>query len=322
MDGPWQLGHVPAGKYAQRALRAGRMMKAVDPSIELVACGSCGITLPTYMDWDLTVLDHLGDLADFISLHRYVGNAAGNTPDFLAVTNSIDRQIRDMDAACRYVQAKRGSEKRAYLSFDEWNVAYGDLQSDGQGAVAPSLAEQVYNLEDALVVAGFLNSFLRHADVVKIANLAQIVNVIAPILTCGDQVLIQPTYHAFEMFSKRREGTSLQVVLSGPSYVSDSHGRVPYVDSSAIVNGQRLHVFAVNRHVTDKAWLHVVVRDRHVRGCSSAETLTGPGAKAANSFSDPRTVIARPFDDCLVRGGTASVLLPPLSATAVTLETD
>ena len=113
MDGPWQLGHVPAEQYAVRARQAAKMMKDADGTIELVACGSCGVSMPTYMEWDRVVLDGLGDLADYVSLHRYVGNHNDDTADYLAVTNSIDRQIEEMDAACRFVQARRRSKKRA-----------------------------------------------------------------------------------------------------------------------------------------------------------------------------------------------------------------
>ena len=186
MDGPWQLGHVPADQYAIRAQQAAKMMKDVDKSLELVVCGSCTVGLPTYMEWDRQVLEHVGDLADYISLHRYVGNPKHDTPDYLAISNAIDTQIEEMDAVCRFVQAKRRSAKRAYLCFDEWNVWYKNHEMDGAGKFAPPLVEERYNLEDALVVAAFLHSFLRHADVLKIANLAQIVNVIAPLITRGD----------------------------------------------------------------------------------------------------------------------------------------
>ena len=109
MDGPWQLGHVPADQYAIRAQQAAKMMKECDRTIETVACGSCTTGMPTYMEWDRQVLEYLGDAADYISLHRYVGNRDDDTPDFLAVSASIDRQIEEMDAACRYVQARRRS---------------------------------------------------------------------------------------------------------------------------------------------------------------------------------------------------------------------
>ncbi len=237
MDGPWQLGHVPADQYAIRAQQAAKMMKDVDRSIELVVCGSCGIGLPTYLEWDRQVLEHLGEQVDYISLHRYVGNPNNDTLDFLAVTNSIDRQIEEMDAACRFVQARRRHRTRPYLCFDEWNVWYKNQQMDGEGKQAPHLIEEVYNLEDALVAAGFLNSFIRHAGVVKIANIAQIVNVIAPILTRGDEMLIQSIFYPFEMFSKRRAGISLQPIVNGPKYVGATNGEAAYVDTSAILDG-------------------------------------------------------------------------------------
>jgi alpha-N-arabinofuranosidase len=318
MDGLWQLGHVPADQYAIRAQQAAKMMKDVDRSIELVVCGSCGIGMPTYMEWDRQVLEHVGDLADYVSLHRYVGNREDDTPDFLAITNSIDQQIEEMDAACRFVQAKRRSKKRAYLCFDEWNVWYKNRQMDGEGKFAPHLIEEVYNLEDALVVAGFLNSFIRHADTVKIANVAQIVNVIAPILTRGDEMLIQSIFYPFEMFSKRREGVSLQPVVSGSTYEGKTNGEVPYIDASAILADGRLHVFATNRSLDESAPVQVDLVDRAIAALESAELLTGPGAKAANSFERPNVVVSHPFVAVKIADGRAILELPPLSLAAMT----
>ncbi len=318
MDGPWQLGHVPADQYALRAQQAGKLMKDVDPSIELVVCGSSGVGLPTYMDWDRQVLEHVGDLADYISLHRYVGNPDGDTQDYLAVTNAIDRQIEEMDAACRFSQARRRSGKRAYLCFDEWNVWYKNRQMDGEGEFAPHLIEEIYNLEDALIVAGFLNSFLRHADVVKIANLAQIVNVIAPILTRGDEMLLQSIFYPFEMYSRRRDGTSLRVAVAGPAYASKTYGQVSVVDASVVISGDQLHVFTVNRSTSETARVQVKLADRAIIGLDKSETLTGPDAKAANSFERPAVVVSRPFSDASINGGQAELALPPLSVTAST----
>jgi alpha-N-arabinofuranosidase len=322
MDGNWQIGHVPARDYALRAQQAARMMKAVDASIELVACGSCGISMPTYMEWDLTVLDYVGELADYVSLHRYVGNPNSDLSDYLAVTNSVDRQIEEMDAACRFVQAKSRSDRRAYLCFDEWNVWYKKRDTDGGGAIGPSLVEEVYNLEDALVVAGFLNSFIRHADVVKIANLAQIVNVIAPLVVRGDRLLVQSTFYPFEMFSRRRRGTSLRPAVSGPTYVGKKNGRVHYVDTSAIVDGQRLHVFLVNRSEHGDSMVKLQTGDRQITAIESAEVLTGPGPKAENTLSDPNLVSTRQFRAGEVHRGAAVLRLPPLSVTALTFVLD
>lgn len=319
MDGPWQLGHVPADQYAIRAQQAAKMMKDTDKTIELVACGSCSTGLGSYMAWDRAVLEHMGAAADYISLHRYVGNYAGDTPDYLAVTQSIDRQIEEMDAACRYVQARLKSSKRAYLCFDEWNVWYKNMQTDGEGKVAPHLIEEVYNLEDALVVAGFLNSFIRHADCVKIANLAQIVNIIAPLLTRGDDMLVQSIFYPFEMFSRRRAGVSLKVAVEGPSYESKSNGPTPYADASAILDGRFLKVFATNRSPDQAMELVVHPADLSVNGVESAEVLTGPDAKSANSYETPGVVQSRPYGGIVVKEGLARCELPPLSVLAATL---
>ncbi len=323
MDGPWQLGHVPADQYALRAQQAGKLMKSLDPSIELVVCGSCSPLMPNYMEWDRTVLDYVADLADYVSLHRYVDNRADDTPDFLAVTNAIDRQIEELDAVCRFVQAKQRTQKRPYLCFDEWNVWYKTYNREGLdpgGDFPRHLIEEIYNLEDALVVAGFLNSFIRHADSVKIANIAQIVNVIAPVLTRGDELLIQSIYYVFEMFSKRRNGVALRTSVQGPTYRGTLNGEVHYVDSSAILDGRELKVFVTNRNPQAEAPLEIELSDEAISRVENAELLTGPDAKAANSFEKPHVIRSVEFKDVEINAGKVRVQLPPLSVLAVTLE--
>ncbi len=251
-----------------------------------------------------------------------MGNREGDTPDYLAVTASVDRQIEEMDAACRFVQARRKSARRPFLCFDEWNVWYRETGGDGQGKRAPHLIEEVYNLEDALVVAGFLNSFIRHADVVKIANLAQIVNVIAPLLTRGDDLLVQSTFHPFAMMSRRRAGDALRVAVDGPAYEGRTNGRVPFVDASAILGAGVLHVFLTNRSERTAAPVSIDPAGLSVAAVESAEILTGPGPKAANSFEHPDVVAARPFDEVSVRAGRARVKLPPLSMAALSLKVE
>jgi alpha-N-arabinofuranosidase len=272
------------------------------------------------MEWDRQVLEHMGDLADYISLHRYVGNSNEDTLDYLAITNSIDCQIEEMDAVCRFIQARRRSKKRAYLCFDEWNVWYKSRHTDGEGKVAPHLIEEVYNLEDALVVAGFLHSFVRHADVLKIANVAQIVNVIAPILTRGDEMLVQSIFYPFEMFSKRRNGVSLHVALEGPSYESSSHGRVHYIDASAILGKNKLHLFFTNKSDNEEALIYVKVSDCDITALESGELLTGPDPKVANSFENPELIRVCPFKDMRIIDGQITCNLPPLSLVAMTVD--
>lgn len=325
MDGPWQIGHVPAEQYAISAQQTARMMKMVDPSIELVACGSCAIEMSTYMDWDRTVLEHCRDTIEYISLHRYVGNPDNDTENFLAVTKSIDQQIDEMNATCLAVQASKRMKKRVYLSFDEWNVWYrargaASGSEDGRGKFAPHLLEEVYNLEDALVVAGFLNSFIRHADSVKIANIAQIVNVIAPIMTQGDQMVLQTIFYPIEMYTKRRDGQALRIVTEGPSYKSKQHGDTQYLDASAIINGKTLHVFASNRSLTESMDLDIQIGDATIAKLMNAEIVSGKDPKAANTFKTPDEIVAQSFKEVTIKNGKATAKLPPLSVTAMTFE--
>jgi len=323
LDGPWQQGHVPADQYAIRAQQAAKLMRDTDPSIELVVCGSAEIGLPTYMEWDRTVLEYIGDYADYISLHRYVGNGKGDTADYLAVTNSIDQQIEVMAALCRYTQAKARSQKRVQLAFDEWNVWYRTQNAEsvnGHGKFAQHLVEEEYDLQDALVVAGFLNSFIRHADVVKIANLAQIVNVIAPILTRGDQVLLQSIYYPLAMYAPRREGVALQPVVRGPGYESPSYGFVHSIDTSAILGKSLLHLFLINRSVDETAPVEVAMAGIRLKSVRSAEVISGHSAATCNTFDKPDTIYNQEFSKIKFNNGNAALQLPPLSVVAISFE--
>jgi alpha-N-arabinofuranosidase len=277
--------------------------------------------MPSFLEWDRTVLERLGGLADYVSLHRYVGNESDDPNDYLAIGNSIDAQIEAVDACCRYVAAKRKRPKRAMLCFDEWNVWYKARSAEdvnGRGQFAPHLIEEVYNLEDALVVASFLMSFIRHADVVKIANIAQIVNVIAPLLTRGDDLLVQSIYYAFQMISQRKSGTSLRLLQEGPIHTSSSYGECPELDCAAILNpdSKQLHVFAMNRNVNQSAELEISLAGAALAP-QRAEILHADSLKTANGFDAPGQVVSRAYDEW--QGGElATAELPPHSFLATT----
>ncbi len=234
----------------------------------------------------------------------------------LAVGAAIDQQIEELDHLCRFVQGRLKSKKRMHLSFDEWNVWYrarsGD-DAEGHGAFAPHLLEEVYNLEDALVVAQFLNSFIRHADSVKIANIAQIVNVIAPILTRGDEMVLQPIYYAIAAYANRREGVSLQVNVEGPKANSKSHPNAPQIDASAILEGRQLHVFLVNRSADQGTDVRVELAGLKLTALTSGEIVTGTDPKAINDFGAKPQVVAEEYDGVCFECGAAVVSLPALS---------
>jgi alpha-N-arabinofuranosidase len=277
------------------------------------------------MEWDRTVLEYVGDYADFISLHRYVGKWNSDTADYLAATNSIDQQIEVMDGLCRYVQARTRSKKRHYLAFDEWNVWYRTQNAEsvnGHGKFAQHLVEEEYNLEDALVVAGFLNSFIRHADVVKIANLAQIVNVIAPILTRSEQILLQSIYYPLLLYAQRRDGIALQPIVKGPGYESPSYGFVHSIDTSAILGNGVLHTFLVNRSLEKTATIQIAAAGIQLKSIHSAELVTGPSAASGNTFEKPNTIFNQKLSRIELDDGKAIIQLPPLSVAAISFHID
>ena len=313
MDGPWQLGHVPAKEYAIRAQQAAKMMKDCDRNIEMVACGSSGTGVATFPEWDREVLEYIGTLAPYVSLHKYVGNPNDDPFEYFATGTKVDRQIETIDSTCRYVQSVNRSKRRHYLCFDEWNVWYKDMTMDGAGKVAPALIEEDYNLEDALVVGQFLNSFIRHADVVKVANLAQVVNVIAPLKTRGNDLLKQTTFHAFRLFSERKSGRSLRLGVSGDSFDS-GHGSISYLDASCIYSTEQnsLTLFMINLSPHDKMTLTVNLHGLEATSVTG-KILHHEELKALNTFENPEIVVTDQFSEVSLNSTDLMAELPAAS---------
>ncbi|MDP6824251.1 MAG: alpha-N-arabinofuranosidase [Dehalococcoidia bacterium] len=325
MDGPWQAGHVPAAEYALRAEQAGKLMKGVDPTIETVIAGSSGNHMPEYMEWDRVALEYTWDHVDYISAHRYSRNERDDTPWFLAEGVEIDRIIQDYRSLLGYVRAVKKSSRQVYLSFDEWNVWYrkrGGAHSKGAWAQAPHLIEEVYNLEDALVVAQYLNAFIRNADIVKLACLAQIVNVIAPVLTRPDGLLYQSIYHPFVRYAELASGDSLTPVVAGPMYRAGDRGEVPALDVSASYDGGggQTTVFAVNRDPDNPVTATLSVTSRSVSAVDGGWLLTGDDPKAYNDWDAPDRV-APVTCEVSVEDGVARVEMPPMSIVVAKLDT-
>lgn len=327
MDGPWQIGRVPASEYTRRARDAARLMREVDPGIEVVACASSDPALASHPRFMTTVLDEFGAGLDYVSLHRYARNPFRRSADFLGFGTAVDRQIEEAAALCRDAQRRHGHDRPARISFDEWNVWYRTMAQTATrwfvpsrlGGRAPRLIEEVFSLEDALVCAGFLNSFVRHADVVRVANIAQVVNVIAPLVTKGDRVLVQSSFHAFRMFSSRAAGgDALAVAATGPSYTTRRFGAVACLDTSAVLGRDALHVFAVNRSLDAAAPLQIDLAGACLGGAVDAEVLGGPHPRARNTFAQPEVVTARPFDRATAGPTSAELLLPPCSLVTAT----
>ncbi len=321
MDGPWQAGHVPAHEYALCADAASRMMKGLDKSIETIVCGSCTIGLPTYLDWDRTVLQHCWETVDYVSAHRYSGNDANNSPEFLAEGVFIDRILQDYSAVIDYVRGVRKSKKKIYVCFDEWNVWYRARGGSDKWIEAPYLLEEVYNLEDALVAAQYLNAFIRRADLVKMACIAQIVNVIAPIMTNKNGLVFQTIFHPFEMLAQHAKGQALNLSVSCPTYQAGKHGDAPILDAAGTFCTEtgKIMLSVVNRSEESQE-ITLKLLDRSPGKVLFAQQTAGNDLKVANTFDAPRAIIPSAAK-VSVQNGSLKLSLPKTSHAVVVVET-
>jgi alpha-N-arabinofuranosidase len=322
MDGPWQIGHLDAEEYGKKAREAAKMMRYHDSSVKLVLAGSSSIWMPTYPEWDRITLELCWEQVDYHSLHYYAGNQENDTGSFLALSTEFEKYLDTLSGVLRYVKTKHRSKHDVYLSWDEWNVWYrANTSNDTQGnwSEAPHLIEEIYNLEDALVVAQWMNVFLRKSDVLKIACLAQIVNVIAPILTTHDALLKQSIYYPFMLFSKLATGVALDVAVKAPLYQTAKFGDMPLLDVSSSYDEARNTnaIFIVNRSQSDSLPVELCWQDRAPQNISAVYQLAGKDPKAANSFKNPNQVVAVKVDAPAIRDQHATLVLPPLSFTAI-----
>ena len=327
MDGPWQMGQKTAWEYGRAANEAAKVMKWVDPSIELVACGSCAHDMPTFGAWEYQVLDECYDNVDYVSLHRYYGNPTGDTPGFLARSMDLDAFIKEVVAICDAVGGKKHSKKKLNLSFDEWNVWYHSNQQDKEvlkadkwGRALP-LLEDVYNFEDALLIGAILITFLKNADRVKVACLAQLVNVIAPIMTrtgggCWAQTIFYPLMHA----SRFGRGTALRPLVSSPAYDCRDYEKVPLADAAATLSDDGdLTIFAVNRDMNEDVTLACDLRAFGDMKVVEHIVLHHDDVKAVNTEANPDEVKPGRARAPKAEGGRMNVKLPALSWNVIRL---
>ncbi len=301
-------------------------MKWVDPSIELVACGSSSREMPTYGEWEYRMLDECYDAVDYVSLHRYYENRANDTPSFLARSVEMELFIREVAAICDAVGAKKHSRKKLGLSFDEWNVWYHSNQQDqeawkqGKWNRALPLLEDVYNFEDALLVGSMLLAFLRNADRVKIACLAQLVNVIAPIMTRnGGGVWAQTIFWPMMQASAHGRGVALRPVVESPVYATRDLGDVPVLDAAATMDGDSVTLFAVNRDLSEDVRLTVDLRAFGPLTVAEHSVLHHDDVKAVNTEIAPNTVAPVQGESGEMDGGRLAITLPALSWNVIRL---
>lgn len=320
MDGPWQIGHIPATAYGIKARDAALQMRAVDPSIQLVACGSSGPFMPTYLEWDRQTLEECYDLVDGLSLHRYIGNNAetgGESTKYVAMNLSMERQIEETVAVCDMVRGHKHSPKSLWLSFDEWNVWYrarSGKDVNGERQKAPHLLEEVYNLEDALLVGGMLNTLIRHSDRVRIACLAQLVNVIAPIMTDASGHYRQTIFYPYAWALHNVRGNALDLVPESPTYDVPGLGPTAYIDVSGSFDpaARTATLLILNRDLENARELEVNWQGAAPSRVLTSQVLTGNDLKAANGFEAPTRVAPQDLEKP-APGSRMTLQLPPRS---------
>jgi alpha-N-arabinofuranosidase len=319
MDGPWQVGYKTADEYGRLASEVGKAMKLFDPTLQLVACGSSSTKMATFPQWEATVLDHCYDTVDFISLHNYFKNLDDDLPTFLGESLDMDRFIRTVIGTVDFIKAKKRSPRTVNLSFDEWNVWYHSRQADQEippWTVGPHLLEDVYTFEDCLVVGCCLITLLRHADRVRIACLAQLVNTIAPIMTeNGGPAWRQTIFYPFLHASRFGRGEVLETLVRSPVYENRTHGEVPYLETIATWNREmeEMTIFAVNRSLTDELVLEGKLAGFDRVSMVEHIVLAHRDPKATNTKESPSNVAPGRINGTRIDGESLAATLPSLS---------
>lgn len=296
MDGFWQMGHLNAEDYSKKAREAAKLMKLTSPDIKLVAAGSSNYRPNADPnEWNATVLHELRDVVDYIALHMYVGNVENNYYDFLSTPLVLEERTKIVKGliAREMENADRGNRPPIYIAWDEYNIWY---RARNEETMAGTRAlEEHYNLEDALVISGFLNAFVRNADVVKMANMAQLVNVIAPIFTNEKGMFKQTIYYPLQLFAQNVKGTSLDVFVDCDKYNTDrfpiglgesmtQQKNVPYLDVSAAYNNGELVICVLNRNKDKAIATDLISEQGKFSGDFQVYEVNGPDIKSENDF--------------------------------------
>ncbi|OLF04824.1 alpha-L-arabinofuranosidase [Actinophytocola xinjiangensis] len=319
LDGPWQIGHKTALEYGRLAAETAKAMRRVDPTIELVACGSSHQKMPTFGTWEATVLTETYDLVDHISLHSYYDPLPEDRASFLASGVNLERMVEAVVATADHVRAVGRHRKRINLSFDEWNVWYqsrfgGEASLDW--AEHPRLIEDEYSVVDAVVVGSLLISLLRHADRVRIACMAQLVNVIGPIRSePGGPAWRQTIFHPYALMSRHGRGQVLRIEPTGPVGDTEAFGDVPLLDATAVHDEESgaVTVFAVNRDQHAPLVLDLDLRAVPDLVAGEHTALFDEDPEATNNAERPDRVTPRTLPRVRVADGRVSVELPALS---------
>jgi alpha-N-arabinofuranosidase len=321
IDGPWQLGHKNAEDYAKFALEAAKAMRRADESILLIASGSSNFTPGwDWIGWNRTVLDRLKTEIDYISLHTYIGNRDNNFEKFLAVSRDIEDRIEVVEGQIKAARVSVANPRPIYIAFDEWNVWYR-ARGSTEFEIGRTGLEEIYNYEDALAMGMFLNAFIRKANIVKMANLAQLVNVIAPIFTNKQGMYLQTIYFPLAEYAKQKGNQALDVLVQAPEYKPDRGRPLKYLDVSSTYNPKTRELFLNVLNRSEKQDL--AARISNVTGTPDGPAqvweLNHPDLKATHTFGKDQVV--RPATKTAPAGASAfSYTFPKHSLTILKLK--
>jgi alpha-N-arabinofuranosidase len=296
MDGFWQMGHLNAEDYSKKAREAAKLMKLTDPSIKLIAAGSSNYRpFADPNEWNATILKELRDVVDYLAIHMYVGNPDDNYYNFLSTPLVMEHRTQLIKGLIdvEMQKADRGERDPIYIAWDEYNVWYRARR--GPSSRGERALEEKYNLEDALVISGFLNGFIRNADVVKMANMAQLVNVIGPMFTNENDMFKQTIYYPLQLFANHMHGTSLDVYVECDTYDTEEFNiglgeqttqqiDVPYLDASVAMDGDEIIISVMNRHLTENISTDIILQEGEFKGKFEVMEVNGPDVKAQNTF--------------------------------------
>lgn len=281
MYGPWQAGRKSAQEYGPLALEYAKMMRWIDPTIKLVACGG-----PT-TEWNRLALESLLEVADYISLHHY-GGSTDNAKEAHDATN-MERQIQVLDAVITTVMVRTERKERIKIAADEWNIWFRSWFKRGDD----HKLEEVYNLRDALWVAEALNIFHRACRTVTLADLAQLVNVIAPIMANDKGIVLQPTYFPLKLYAEHCGTVALDALVRSDAFPEFPDMR--YIDVSATTDekNQKLTLAVLNRHPAADIAVDIMIEGFKPQASGDLYEVNGPSLDSTNTFDKPNEVTVR-----------------------------
>ena len=288
VDGHWQIGYKTPQEYARAYKEFAKVMRWVDPSIKLLA-SMISSWRSEFVERTQLLLDEAADFVDYLAIHWYVGNPDNNFAKYMTVSELLEKRISAIEGLINAMKLQRNIQRPIAIAVDEWNVWY---RTQGATSEERNNLEEIYNLEDALVVAMHFNAFIRHAQSVKMANIAQIVNVIAPIFTNPEGLFLQTIFYPFELYRRTCGNIALDPFWKGDTFSADDHTALRTLDVSASLNeaDKSLTVFVVNRSQADALETTVSLDSGYFAGDVQAHVINGPDIKATNSFAQPHQV--------------------------------